>query len=169
MICERLQIRSVRFDSGSRLQFFLSARIVATTSRIDPALVQAYRETEYRVLGAYAMVLRPDVHADRLAVLHQTLAVDCSAFITACNPLSQPCEPSVNAARQAALAQRLALRGHVTIKGIGLHPAGRWDGEPSFLVPGLSLEDASNIGRQFDQNAILWSGADATPRLVLLR
>ena len=169
MIDERLQIRSARFDSGSRLQFSLAARIVATTSHIDPALVQAYRETEYRVLGAHAMVLRPDVHSTRLAALHQALAVDCSAFITAYNPYSLAAAAEANIRRQSELGYELASRGLVVFDGIGEHPCGQWAGEPSFLVARIALDEACALGRQFLQNAIIWSGADATPRLILLR
>ena len=115
------------------------------------------------------MVLRPDVHADRLAVLHQALAVDCSAFVTACNPYSQAVDAEANVRHQSELAGVLASRGLVVFNGIGKHPSGQWAGEPSFLVPGISLDEACAVGRQFHQNAIIWSGADATPRLILLR
>lgn len=139
------------------------------SSHIDPALVQAYRETEYRVLGAHAMVLRPDVHADRLVALHQALMVDCSAFITAYNPYSQAADAQANMRRQSELAVVLASRGLVVFEGIGKHPSGQWAGEPIFLVPGISLDEACAVGRQFQQNAIIWSGSDGTPRLILLR
>jgi hypothetical protein len=57
----------------------------------------------------------------------------------------------------------------VAIPGIGVHPTGEWRGEPSYLVPGLSREAAEELGRQFEQNALIWSGADAVPELLLLR
>ena len=139
------------------------------TSRIDPALVQAYRETEYRVLGAHAMVLRLDVHSDRLVSLHQAFLVECSVFITAYNPYSQRADLEVNIRRQSELAELLESRGLVVFQGIGRHPGGRWAGEPGFLVPGMPLDEACDIGRQFRQNAIICCGVDATPRLILLR
>ncbi|UUZ55406.1 DUF3293 domain-containing protein [Massilia sp. H-1] len=48
-------------------------------------------------------------------------------------------------------------------------PKREWPSEPSFLVRGLSLEDASALGRQLRQNAIVWCGADLVPQLILLR
>jgi len=36
-------------------------------------------------------------------------------------------------------------------------------------VPGLSLEASKSLGARFEQNAIVWSGADAVPQLILLR
>lgn len=139
------------------------------TSLIDSALIHAYRETQYRVLGAFAMVLRPDVFSLDLADLHQALAVDCSVFITAYNPYSQAVDASANIRRQSELAGVLASRGFVVLDGIGTHPGGKWTAEPNFLVPGIALEEASAMGRQFQQNAIIWCGADAIPRLILLR
>jgi hypothetical protein len=37
------------------------------------------------------------------------------------------------------------------------------------LVFGLTLEAAKAMGRTLEQNAIVWSAADAIPRLILLR
>lgn len=142
---------------------------MSAQSHIDPLLIHAYRETEYRVLGVYAMVLRPNVFSPELAMLHQVAAVDCSAFITAYNARSQPTGESINRQQQARLAEVLSARGLSTIDAMGVHPAGSWPGEPSLLVPGMSLEEARRVGVQFDQNAIVWSGADARPRLILLR
>jgi hypothetical protein len=138
-------------------------------SHIDPVLIQAYRETEYMVLGGRAIVLRPDVFSPELVLLHQAVAVECSAFITACNAFSKSTDVVVNRHRQTRLANELAARGLPTIDAIGVHPSGLWPGEPSLLVPGLSLDDACRVGAQFDQNAIVWSGADAIPRVILLR
>ncbi len=34
---------------------------------------------------------------------------------------------------------------------------------------GLPLEEARALGNEFEQNAIVWSGPDAVPKLILLR
>src|SRR5580698_948458 len=56
---------------------------------IDPATVQAYRETEYRVLGTVPAVLRVGVRCPDLEILHRAHQTTCSAFVTACNPQGQ--------------------------------------------------------------------------------
>jgi hypothetical protein len=114
-------------------------------------------------------VLRVDIPSEHLAALHQTLAVDCSAFITAWNPLSQLSDAAANERQQRRLERFLAARGWSAIDGVGQHPSQTWAGEPSFLVPGMPLRDACDAARLFRQNAIVWSGPDATPRLILLR
>jgi hypothetical protein len=55
------------------------------------------------------------------------------------------------------------------IKGAGSDPSGGWPPEESFLVLGLGLEAARTLGREFHQNALLWTDHDAIPRLILLR
>lgn len=105
-----------------------------------------------------------------LAALHKAAGVTCSAFITACNPFSrQDADVASNVHRQQALANDLAQRGLIFIEGIGELPSNGWPAEESFLVLGVSLENAKAIGKQFAQNAIVWSGDDAVPQLVLLR
>ena len=136
---------------------------------IDEATLRAYRETEYRVHGDAPLILKIDQPSAPLAALHERLHVASSAFITAANPFSQPCDPLRNDARQHALADELARLGLAVIAGIGQHPDNGWPGEPSFLVPGISLDTASALGTKHGQNAIVWSGADAVPRLILLR
>lgn len=140
-----------------------------SASAIDPATVQAYLETEYRVHGASGFTLRVGQASADLLVAHKRQKVACSAFLTACNPLSEAFDAAANAERQAALAKELARRSLVFLPGIGQHPSNAWPGEESFLVFGLTLEAAKVLGSRFEQNAIVWSGADAVPQLILLR
>lgn len=138
-------------------------------SILDPALVQAYRLARYRVRGAHPLTLRPGHRNATLAAAHRRHRVDCSAYVTACNPLGEIAGPAANARRHAALRRELARRGLAHVEGAGEDPAGRWRPEPSYLVFGLRREDAKALGRSLAQNAIVWSGRDAVPRLVLLR
>ncbi|RWA51448.1 hypothetical protein AU476_22460 [Cupriavidus sp. UYMSc13B] len=139
------------------------------TGAIDDATLRAYRETHYRVLGDQPMTLRVDETSASLGALHHALGVASSAFITAANPFSQRCDDHTNAHRQQALAQDIAKMGLRAIEAAGEHPANGWPAEPSFLVPGLSLADARTLGEKYEQNAVVWSGADAGAALVLLR
>lgn len=136
---------------------------------IDAELIRPYRETEYRVHGHQHLTLKIDVPSQGLATLHRQHGCRDSAFITACNPFSAKTSDEENARRQALLAQELNRRGLVFFSGTGQHPSNKWPGEPSFLALGLSLADAKAMGEQFQQNAIVWCGADAVPQLILLR
>lgn len=138
-------------------------------SPIEHGTIQAYLETDYRTFGDDPLTLRIGVANPMLAALHKVHQIDCSGFITACNPFSQTFDEAANAERQAALARVLTLRSLTFIDGIGQHPSNQWPGEASFLVFGLKLEAAKTLGILLEQNAIIWSAADAVPQLIQLR
>ncbi|MEN7528636.1 DUF3293 domain-containing protein [Cupriavidus sp. DL-D2] len=138
-------------------------------SAIPQDVIQAYLETHYHVHGNTPATLKVGEANPVLSALHEAAGVACSAYITACNPFSEEQEPARNAELQQALAETLRQRGLRYIDGIGQHPANGWPGEASYLVLGLGLDDAKALGTQLGQNAIVWSGADAVPRLILLR
>jgi hypothetical protein len=142
---------------------------VTHSSAIDPATLLAYQQSEYRVFGTVPAILRVGVPCAELVILHEANQTDRSAFITACNPLGEVLNDAVNIRRQQALAAELSRQGLLMIPGVGQHPAGAWPGEPSYLIFGVTRTATQELGRQFEQNAILWSGADAVPELILLR
>jgi len=136
---------------------------------IDAATIQAYRETEYRVHGDEPFTLRIGEANPVLAAVHKQHRVDSSAYVTAYNPYSQALDDAANAQRHAELGRELRLRSLVAIEGLGQHPSNRWPGEVSCLILGLTLEAAKVLGARHEQNAIVWSDADAVPQLILLR
>ena len=138
-------------------------------SIIDAAMVQAYRETEYRVHGDGPFTLQIGEASAALAAAHKRHRVDCSAYITALNPFSRALDVAANAERHAALGRELEQRSLASIEGVGQHPSNQWPGEASYLVFGLTLEAAKTLGTRREQNAIVWAGADAVPQLILLR
>lgn len=138
-------------------------------SAIDTVTVQAYLETDYIVHAADTFVLRAGASSTEIAALYAAHGNDCSAFITAFNPFSKQLDADENDQRQSSLAAELNRRGLKYFPGIGQHSSNLWPGEPSFLVLGISLESAKTLGARFEQNAIVWSGSDAVPQLVLLR
>jgi hypothetical protein len=140
-----------------------------TISAIDPETLRAYRETNYRVLEGLPMTLHVDVACPELVLLHARYQATCSAFMTACNPLGRRAAAPLNAQRQETLLAELSRRKLVALRGIGRHPTNTWPGEPSFLVLGVTRPAARTLGRQFEQNAIVWSGRAAVPELILLR
>ncbi|WP_413184345.1 DUF3293 domain-containing protein [Paraburkholderia sacchari] len=138
-------------------------------SSISRETIEAYLETHYEVLGDAPATLRPGEFNAALRALHEARHIACSAFITACNPLSEGLDSETNAARQAALARELDALGFAYVEGIGQHPSNHWPGEASFLVLGITLDAAKALGEKHQQNAIVWCGADAVPQLILLR
>jgi hypothetical protein len=74
-----------------------------------------------------------------------------------------------NRTRLNELKSDKSLQDFELVEGLGQHPINSWEGEESFLVLGISLAKASEVGRKYDQNAIVWIDTDAIPQLILLR
>ncbi|HLT98643.1 MAG TPA: DUF3293 domain-containing protein [Burkholderiaceae bacterium] len=118
--------------------------------------------------GGLELVLRIGRFSSQLETAHRNHGVSCSAFITAWNPYSQLTDAATNTTKQRALAKDLEQEGLTMFPGIGIHPSNQWPGEESFFVLGLTLNAAKQLGIAFQQNAIVWAGADAIPQLIML-
>lgn len=140
------------------------------TTQIHPDKVRAYRATDYRLgHNAEDIVLTVGQRSERLAELFASKGVSCGAFLTAFNPRGTIQSDAANAAGHAeldALLHDLELRG---IEGSGSEAGTDWPSEKSWFALGLHLDPAKALGHHFDQDAIVWAGADAVPQLILLR
>lgn len=143
---------------------------MAETTQIHPDKIRAFLATDYR-LGhtAQDIVLTIGQRSDRLAALFAAKGVNCGAFITAYNPRGALQPDAANHLAHARLATQLAQLGHEAIAGAGSEKGTDWAAEESYYALGLALEPAKAMGTHFDQDAIVWVGADAKPQLILLR
>lgn len=137
-------------------------------SPISSGTLAAYRTTDYHVHTQPPFVLHVDQHSPRLLQLHAIHGVNCSAYVTAWNPHGRRLDTAQNEARQKQLMTELARRKLAFVPGVGKDATDSW-AEESVLVLGASLPVAQALGQAFEQNAVLWCGADAVPQLVLLR
>ena len=136
---------------------------------MDAGLLAAYGRTEYRVDDAgHRFVMRIGTPSPELRDCHAAWRVTCSTFITGWNPRSTPMPLAVNEAEMKRLEQALAASGWHWLRGTGVDPDGDWEGEPSLLVLGLDEPAAVDLGRRFDQHAIVFAGPDAIPRLIVI-
>jgi len=137
---------------------------------IDASTVAAYLATLYRVdvPGDAPVILRIGQASPGLASLYARYGLHAVAYVTACNPWGQVMPDPVNERATQALRQTLQTMGLPFMEGVGTSPDGHWH-EHSFAVLGLERDAAQRLGRQLQQNAIVWAGADAVPVLELLR
>ena len=138
-------------------------------AEVSRALIEAYEATDFRVLEPLPFTLRVGCASEDLLALYSSTYVTCAAFLTAWNPFSAGTSDKDNQKAQQVLLRKLSLEGFPTLNALGVDPAGTWPGEDSVFVPGLSLERAKLLGSEFGQNAIVWAGSDAVPKLILLR
>ncbi len=138
-------------------------------SAVPAATIAAYLAAEYRFWGERPLVLRIGRASHDLAAVCRDREVSSAAVITAWNPRGLIVSPGDNHAAQAALIARLDALGLAHEPGQGADPDGVWAPEDSRLVFGVDRQAAAGLAADFDQNAIVWMGADAVPKLLMLR
>ena len=143
---------------------------MSATTLIHPDKVRAYLATDYRLGHTDSdFVLTIGERSVPLAGLFAQCEADCGAFLTAFNPWGSQQPDSFNEIAHGKLVRHLQKLGVDIIEGSGSDSGGDWPIEKSCFGLGLRLDDARSIGRHFNQDAIVWVGADATPQLILLR
>jgi hypothetical protein len=115
------------------------------------------------------VTLRIGVRSEALAQLYASSGYASGVFITAYSPFGQPQSPELNEAAHARLGAELRSLGRPVIEGVGADPSGAWPEEKSFFAFGIGVDAARALGTRYEQNAIVWVGADAVPTLMLLR
>lgn len=136
---------------------------------ISPDLIQAYRETHYRVEEASPFALMVGKVSEEVLKVFAERSLKSCAFVTAWNPYSIPLKPEENAIRERKLNLQLNARGLEHTPGEGIHPSNGWTGERSSLIWGVTETSAREISEAFQQNAFIWVGEGGVPELILLR
>jgi len=135
-------------------------------SGMDKALQTIYQETLYLVDDDPPLVLRVGERNDGLRILFVSFNVESAAFVTAWNPRSRKLTLDENYDRQTELLEAIEELRLNYFVGTGEHPSGDWY-EESFLILGITPEQAAELARQFDQNAYLWIPLSGVPELVI--
>jgi hypothetical protein len=78
------------------------------------------------------------------------------ALITASNPYSQILAELENQQRHQKLKEHLQELQYPWLEALGRDQTGTWTPEPSFWILGIERSQAIAIGRQFEQNAIVY-------------
>lgn len=158
------------WDNEARAVSTLREEGFVVGSLVSDALVDAYRQTRFRVLaGAGPFTLRIDERSFELSGLMAAQGSYSAAYLTAENPFSIAISADENAVRQANLKADLDAIGALTVQGEGEGADPTWPPEASWLALGLTRDQACALGTKYGQNAIVSIGADAIPELVILR
>ena len=116
---------------------------------------RAYRNTTYCVdhsAGNFGIRIgEPCAPLDALLREH---GVSTWAFVTACNPRSQPLSSDENSARHAQLLAHARALGLKVFAGRGKADRGDWV-EESLLILGLDEAAAVVLGAAFEQHAVV--------------
>ncbi|HET7234297.1 MAG TPA: DUF3293 domain-containing protein [Longimicrobium sp.] len=131
----------------------------------DPELLAAYQQTVWSIHAPDGTVqLRPGLAAPE--------ALRPSAIVTAYNPASKIQSTEANERADHALLGRVRALGlphwRTLAHGTGGGDPSAWD-EPGWCLPGDTLDHAVELGRDFGQNAIVWTDAAGAVAMVCTR
>lgn len=128
----------------------------------------AYRATSYVASepGGQEIRIRVGEESPDLNSLLQAHGVTSCAFLTPCNPRSEPLSDGVNAARLAALRAEMEARGFPYWEGMGVGEGTGWPPEPSLLVFGISRSEAIEMAVRYEQYAFVFGELGGCAELV---
>lgn len=137
-------------------------------STVPKATIDAYRQAIYMVDTYPPFEFKVDEYSEPLIQLLRIKNAKTAAWITACNPYGNKQTPEKNKFLQDKLFQLINEKGLEYTTGRGIDSQHRQAPEESLLLFNIALDEAIEIGKLFNQNAILWIGENSIPRLELL-
>lgn len=140
-----------------------------SNSTITQNLLDSYSSAEYHVDAVLPFILKIGICSNELMRLYESAHCNSAAFITAYNPGSNELPNEVNEDRNKKLEILISSMSYLFVRGAGKCADDDGLGEVSLLVLGMDIDMASDIGKQFEQNAIVWCAGDAIPQLILLK
>ncbi len=133
---------------------------------ISEALLQKYRQTDYIIDDDPPLLVHIGEQNDGLRILFASFNVESAAFITAWNPLGRKLTLDENYDRQIELLEDISSQRLNYFVGRGESQTGDWS-EDSYLVLGVSLDDATEIAKRHEQNAFVWIPVSGVPELII--
>lgn len=137
-------------------------------TQLPTELIHAYLNTDYRVFAAKPFHLNIGKPSTDLLQLYQQHQHHSALFITAYNPLGNSQSDEENQQRNQMLREWIIENTWVHYNGEGQSTDSDWPAEQSFLILGVSQENAERLGRQYQQNALVFVGMDGIPKLLML-
>ena len=133
---------------------------------MNKELFRAYTETDFNVFNP-TITINIGENSDLLNNLLLKHRVEEWAYITPFNPYSKELSEEQNEQRYKELKNKIVNYKYFEGEGVGKDPS--WKPENSFLILGISKENAIEIGNHFEQNAIVYGAINQLPELLVLR
>jgi hypothetical protein len=129
------------------------------------SIIEAYKNTKYIVFEPTLIIEigKLNQEIDDIIINHNS---NEWAFITAYNPYSRVLTEEENKVLHNKLKE--LTEKYVTFEGHGVGQDPTWKPELSLFIIGISKGDASKIGKEFEQNAIVYGEVNNPPELLIL-
>jgi hypothetical protein len=128
-------------------------------------LKEAFLGTQFRVFDL-PIVIKIDKKSPALDELLRKHQVNEWAYITAWNPFAKVLSDEENDRRQLELKE--LLKDFICFEGEGVGTDPAWKPERSLLVLGIPKNEAMQIGKKFEQYAIVYGRIDEAAELIAL-
>ncbi len=134
---------------------------------IDQRLRDAYSATIYEVkhLGLQLRIGEENWHLEEFLIDNNAFSW---AFISAWNPFSQPLSSVENENRHLKMIEIAKKKQWVFAEGFGIPQNEDWKPEKSLFLLDISQSDSIDLGKMFDQNAIVIGRLGKAPELIFL-
>ena len=132
--------------------------------------ISAYLATDYIVHSdSSTFAMRIGTFSPEVQAIYESQGWTCCIFITAFNPFGREQSRAENELAHAELGIELRTISLNVSEGEGTDPTLNWHPEKSFLAHGIDEQKSRELGTNYRQDAVVWVGQDAVPRLLLLR
>ena len=128
-------------------------------------LINSYQNTNYKIYTP-TIVIKIGVENEVLNNLLNSLNASSWAYITAFNPYSKSFSNEENLKRHELLKDK--VKDYTFYKGEGVGEDKTWEPEISLLIIGITENQAIEIGKYFEQNAIVIGKLNGLPELKIL-
>ena len=140
-----------------------------SNSKLDPELIDAYKSTLFQIfLDDTIVTLKIGDTCEPLRNLFQQYLVESACYITAHNPFGRLLSKTENQTRNKELRSELGAQYQI-YEGVGIDPAGEWEGEQSIFALGVSLSEATDLAERYEQNAVVFVNEALLASLIFIR
>ena len=163
------EINHGRADSLDKPEGLPTIKKEPDFTKVNPVNIQSYIDANYHIYDKPLFIINIGAKSSGLNKLYERYGVSEAAVLTAYNPMSQETNDNDNSQNNKQLELILKDQSLSYIRAEGICPDNKWPGEESFLVLGMTLNVAKDLGTRFKQNAIVWSDHSTISQLILLR
>ncbi len=129
-------------------------------------LILAYTNTKFHVFIP-AIAIEIGKRNEELDALIKKDGQTEWAYLTAYNPYSKELSDKENLQRQSQLLSKISC--YKFYEGEGVGEDSTWKPERSILIVGITKNEAISLGREFEQNAIVYGTINEVPELIILQ
>ena len=129
-------------------------------------LISAYNKTKFHVFIPTIVIEIGKRNEDLDTLIKRDDQAEW-AYITAYNPYSNELTDKENLKRQSLLLSKIS--DYKFYEGEGVGEDSTWKPERSILIVGITKNEAISLGREFEQNAIVYGKINEVPELIILK